>query len=232
MKTKSQTKYKKLLLVSVLSLLLLSSSIISTPESKAVSLLQEGGLTSQTITASPRGFFETFLARNVGDVITVRVIENIDVLKRSEVRLQRDTNLDADFSFSQNMTSTSTLTPADNDIASMITQFTFPGQYRRNNDRSINVDNDETFTTLVSALIVEVDPQSNNMVVEGSRQIVIEGQTKSLYVRGIINPKDIDSNNEIPSYKLANAQVQIIGTGSLDKERDGGFLHTIFNFLI
>ncbi len=205
---------------------------LNTNSLEAVSLLEGGGLQTTTITANPRGFYETFQARTIGDVVTVRVVENIDVLKRSEIRLKRDTNLDADFSFSQNMTSTSTLTPADNDIASMITQFTFPGQYRRNNDRSINIDNDETFSTLVSALIVEVDPQNNNMVIEGSRQIVIEGQTKSLYVRGIVNPKDLDSNNEVPSYKLANAQVQIIGTGALDKERDGGFLHKIFNFLI
>ncbi|NQY79934.1 MAG: flagellar basal body L-ring protein FlgH [Candidatus Caenarcaniphilales bacterium] len=205
---------------------------LNTNSLEAVSLLEGGGLQTTTITGNPRGFYETFQARTVGDVVTVRIVENIDVLKRSEIRLQRDTNLNADFAFSQNMTTTSTLTPADNDIASMITQFTFPGEYRRNNDRSINVDNDETFSTLVSALIVEVDPQNNNMVVEGSRQIVIEGQTKSLYIRGIVNPKDLDSNNEVPSYKLANAQVQIIGTGALDKERDGGFLHRIFNFLI
>ena len=206
--------------------------ILNTNSLKAVSLLENGGLQTTTLTGSPRGFYETYQARNVGDVITVRIVENIDVLKRSEIRLQRDTDLNADFSFAQNMTATSTLTPADNDIATMITQFTFPGEYRRGNDRSINVDNDEMFTTLISALIVEVDPQNNNMVVEGSRQIVIEGQTKSLYVRGILNPKDIDPNNEVPSYKLANAQVQIIGTGALDKERDGGFLYKIFNFLI
>jgi flagellar L-ring protein precursor FlgH len=198
----------------------------------AVSLLQEGGLKTTTITGSPRGFYETYQARNVGDVITVRIIENVNVLKRNEVKLKRDTDLNAKFAFTQGMTATSTATPADNDITSMITSFTFPGQYKRDLDRSINVNSDDTFTTMVSALVVEVDAQSNNMVVEGSRQIVIEGQTKSLYVRGIINPQDIDSNNEIPSYKLANAQIQVIGTGALDKERDGGVLFNIFKFLI
>ena len=198
----------------------------------AVSLLQEGGLKTTTITGSPRGFYETYQARSVGDVITVRIVENINVLKRNEVKLKRDTDLNANFAFTQGMTATSTATPADNDVASMITSFTFPGQYKRDSDRSINVNSDDTFTTMVSALVVEVDAQSNNMVVEGSRQIVIEGQTKSLYVRGIINPQDIDSNNEIPSYKLANAQIQVIGTGALDKERDGGVLFNIFKFLL
>ena len=146
----------------------------------AVSLLQDGGLKTTTITGSPRGFYETYQARNVGDVITVRIIENVNVLKRNEVKLKRDTDLNAKFAFTQGMTATSTATPADNDIASMITSFTFPGQYKRGLDRSINVNSDDTFTTMVSALVVEVDAQSNNMVVEGSRQIVIEGQTKSL----------------------------------------------------
>lgn len=222
------TKLKKIFLLSLLILVSLSA----VKNVLAVSLLQDGGLKSTTLTASPRGFYETYQARNVGDVITVRIVENIDVLKRNEIRLKRDNDLDANFAFTQGMTATSTATPADNDITSMITSFTFPGQYRRDSDRSINVNSDDTFTTLVSALVVEVDTQSNNMVVEGSRQIVIEGQTKSLYVRGVINPQDIDSNNEIPSYKLANAQIQIIGTGSLDKERDGGVLYNIFKFLI
>ena len=59
----------------------------------AVSLLQEGGLKTTTITGSPRGFYETYQARNVGDVITVRIIENVNVLKRNEVKLKRDTDL-------------------------------------------------------------------------------------------------------------------------------------------
>ena len=59
----------------------------------------------------------------------------------------------------------------------------------------------------------------------------MEGQTKSLYIRGIAFPKDIDSNGELPSYKLANAQIQIIGSGALTKERDSGFIQKIFRKL-
>jgi len=220
--------YKKIFLLSLLAII----SYFSLQHVFAASLLQDGGLKSTTLTGMPRGFYETYQARNVGDVITVKVVENVNVLKRNEVKLKRDNNLDAKFAFTQGMTATSTATPDTNDITSMITSFTFPGQYKRDSDRSINVNSDDTFTTLVSALVVEIDPQSNNMVIEGSRQIVIEGQTKSLYVRGIINPQDIDTNNEIPSYKLANAQIQVIGTGALDKERDSGVLYNIFKFLI
>ena len=41
----------------------------------------------------------------------------------------------------------------------------------------------------------------------------------------------IDSNNEVPSYKLANAQIQIIGTGALTKDRDSGIIQKVFGKL-
>jgi flagellar L-ring protein FlgH len=129
------------------------------------------------------------------------------------------------------MTTTSTLDSAANDVANMVTSFRLPSEYSRRNQKEIQINNREEFFTIVSCLVVEIDPESGNMIVEGSRQILMEGQTKSLYIRGIAFPKDIDSNGELPSYKLANAQIQIIGSGALTKERDSGFIQKIFRKL-
>ncbi|MCE2928278.1 MAG: flagellar basal body L-ring protein FlgH [Candidatus Caenarcaniphilales bacterium] len=197
----------------------------------SVSLLQDGGVKNNTLSTGPRGFTDPYRARNVGDVLTVRVVENIQSLKQSEITMDNDTRSDSSLTFQQAMTTTSSLTPDTNNIANMITNFRLPVDYSRRNSKQIGVDNREQFFSLLSCLVVEIDPESGNMVVEGSRQILMEGETKSLYVRGIVFPKDIDSNNEIPSYKLANAQIQIIGSGSLTKERDGGVFQKIFRRL-
>lgn len=196
--------------------------------SSSVSLLGSGGVRSNTLNTGPRGFIEAYVARTVGDVVTVRVTENVEALKQSQVLLDNDTRTDADLLLQIAMTTTSTLTPDTNDVANMLTNFALPVDFSRRNSREISIDNREEFFTLVSCLVVETDPESGNMVVEGSRQILMEGQTKSLYVRGIVAPKDLDSNNEIPSYKMANAQVQIIGSGALTKDRDSGVLQKIF----
>lgn len=194
----------------------------------SVSLLDGGGIRKTNLTTGPRAFVEAHLARNVGDVITVKVIENISALKSTEINLNNDTKHNADLSLQIAMTTTSTLTPTTNDVANMLTNFALPVDYSRRNLKTIGVNNKAQYTAMVSCLVVEVDPESGNMIVEGSRQILMEGETKSLYIRGIASPKDLDSNNEVPSYKLANAQVQIIGSGSLSTERDTGFLQKIF----
>ena len=200
--------------------------------SQAKSLPLDGGGVSQRVgNRGPRSFFETHKARDVGDVITIKLIENVRSIKRANIDLSTGTDSDTDITYRNSNTATSTLTPEINDIANSIQSYQLPIRYGRDRDRSIDIDNQETFTTLVSSLVTEVDPESGNLVVEGSRQILMEGQTKNLYIKGVINPKDIDSNNEIPSYKLANAQIQIIGSGELTKERDGGLIHGIMRKL-
>ncbi len=194
----------------------------------SVSLLDGGGIRTTSLITNPRSFTEAYTARTVGDVITVKVIENLTALKKSEIFLNNDTRHGADLTLQIAMTTTSTLTPDTNDVANMITNFSLPVDYGKRNLREVSVNNSAEYTALVSCLVVEVDPESGNMVIEGSRQILMEGQTKSLYVRGVINPKDIDANNEIPSYKLANAQLQVISSGTLATERDSGFLQKIF----
>lgn len=216
--------YQKIILITLL--LLSSTNLVD-----AVSLLDRGGVRTNSLSTGPRGYFEAYKARSVGDVVTVKVVENVDAMKESEVRLDNNVDSESDLIFSLAMTTTSTLDTSSNDVANMITSFSLPVDYGRRNLKDITVNNRERFFSLISCLVVEVDPESGNMVVEGSRQILMEGQTKSLYVRGIVFPKDIDSNNEVPSYKLANAQIQIIGSGSLSKERDKGLIQGIFRRL-
>lgn len=194
----------------------------------ADSMLSRGGVTQQATLATPRSFFEDFKARNIGDVITIKVIENLESIKIADVDVSTATDHDALLRFSQDTNTSSTLTPATNDRLNMTNQFAIPVDYGRSRSESISVDNQDVFTALVSALVVEVDPESGNIVVEGSRQVLMEGQTKSLYVRGVANPKDIDANNEMPSYKLANAQLQIIGSGSLTQQKGKGIIQKIF----
>jgi flagellar L-ring protein FlgH len=198
---------------------------------ESVSLLDKGGVRPNSLLQNPQSYYEAFQARKVGDVVTVRVVENVQALKDSQVLIDNDTRSDADLSFQLAMTTTSTLDSAANDVANMVTSFRLPSEYSRRNQKEIQINNREEFFTIVSCLVVEIDPESGNMIVEGSRQILMEGQTKSLYIRGIAFPKDIDSNGELPSYKLANAQIQIIGSGALTKERDSGFIQKIFRKL-
>ncbi len=211
-------------------LFILIMSAINAPV-KAISLLQTGGMSQPALLENPRSLIESYKARKVGDLITVKITENIEAIKKSQIKTNSATDHDANLTVRNASTTTQSLDPSNNNVANTITHFELPVSYGRDSAKEISVNNNEIFTTLISALIVEIDPATGNMVVEGNRQIVMEGEMKSLYLRGIVNPKDIDSNNETPSYKLANAQIQIVGSGALTKDRDSGILQKIFRKL-
>jgi flagellar L-ring protein FlgH len=210
---------------------ILIAALLIQVQALAISLLDGGGLEHKTNLSNPRSYIEPYKAKGVGDVITIRVTERVGAIKKSEIDLKVNYDSEGDFGYSTNKVTTSTLAPDTNDVANTLTKYTVPLSFNRSKDKNIDVNQKADVDTLVSALIVEIDPESGNMIVEGSRQILIEGETKSLYVRGVLNPKDIDSNNEVPSYKLANAQIQVIGSGALSKDRDGGIIQTIFKFI-
>ncbi len=213
-------KYKRIVQFSIIIALCINNAA-------AISLLQTGGQSQNALLSNPQSLIEAYKARKVGDLITVRIIENVDAIKKSEIKTNSNTDSKSQVTIRNAGTTTSTLDPTANDIKNTITHFQLPVSYGKDIQRDISVNNSEVFSTLVSALIVELDPATGNMVVEGSRQIVMEGEMKSLYLRGIVNPKDIDTNNELPSYKLANAQIQIVGSGALTKDRDSGLLQKI-----
>ena len=65
---------------------------------------------------------------------------------------------------------------------------------------------DEEFTTTISAVITEIY-QNGNYFIEGSKEMLINGQKQLIKISGLIRPYDITPENTIYSYQLANLKV-------------------------
>lgn len=59
----------------------------------------------------------------------------------------------------------------------------------------------------MTALVVAIDSLSGNLIIEGERNLNVNGDNHVMSVRGSVRPFDIMSNNTILSYKLANADI-------------------------
>ena len=59
----------------------------------------------------------------------------------------------------------------------------------------------------MTALVVAIDSLSGNLVVEGERNLNVNGDNHIMSVRGVVRPFDIMSNNSVLSFKLANANI-------------------------
>lgn len=75
----------------------------------------------------------------------------------------------------------------------------------------------------VTARITRVLP-SNNLLIEGKKQIRINAEVQYIMLSGIIRPEDITAANTVPSTRVADLQVDYYGSGVLGDQQRKGFL--------
>jgi flagellar L-ring protein precursor FlgH len=85
-----------------------------------------------------------------------------------------------------------------------------------------------TLTNRTAVTVVDVLP-NGNLVVEGAKIIRAGQESQYAYMRGIVRPIDIASDNTVPSTKIADAQVEFIPEGELTEAQKKGWLVRIWD---
>lgn len=74
----------------------------------------------------------------------------------------------------------------------------------------------ESFTTTISARIIKV-LTNGNYFIEGSRELLINGEKQLVQISGVIRPYDIDQYNNIDSKYIADAKILYKTEGDIDQ---------------
>lgn len=74
----------------------------------------------------------------------------------------------------------------------------------------------ETFTTTISARIIKV-MNNGNYFIEGSRELLLNGEKQIVQISGVIRPYDIDQHNNIDSKYIADAKILYKTEGDIDQ---------------
>ena len=85
-------------------------------------------------------------------------------------------------------------------------------------------------SALVSVLVVDLT-DNGYLVIEGRKEVKINHETQVLVVSGIVRPQDIDQENTVVSYKIADTRVEYIGEGQLTKKLKPGFISQVFDLI-
>jgi flagellar L-ring protein precursor FlgH len=67
-------------------------------------------------------------------------------------------------------------------------------------------------TTTVSARVTHV-LLNGNLVVEGTKNVIVNSENQMITVRGVIRPIDLDTTNSVQSARLAQMEIQVNGKG-------------------
>ncbi len=172
-----------------------------------------------------RSMFADKRARAVGDVITVVIQESTTSSKQNTTKTSKSSGIDAainSFLFSPDASGFLTKggkLPAVN-LAGK-TSFDGGGQ----------INNSEKITARFAVLVVDQLP-NGSLLIEGKRQTKISGETTDAVLRGMVRPEDINANNTIFSYQIADATIHYASKGVVsDAQRKGWFMRLWDKFM-
>lgn len=168
-------------------------------------------------------------ARNVGDVVTVIIQEQTDILGIEDNELDADTkftsNIDAsDFFVGRTRKEKGEESSFNNSLPNISgnhkLSFGAEGEYESSRDINFRL----------TAIVTEV-LANGNLLIEGKRGVSVNKEKYTLQVSGIIRPIDVDQDNVVLSEKMANADITLSGKGFLTRNAKRGWGYRVFDVL-
>ncbi|QQC63057.1 flagellar basal body L-ring protein FlgH [Paraburkholderia ginsengisoli] len=161
-----------------------------------------------------RPLFEDQRPRNVGDIITIVIAENINATKTSGANANRagSTNLAVPTAgFLSGLFNRANLSANGGNV--------FSGTGGANASNTFN----GTITVTVTGV------QANgNLIVSGEKQMLINQGNEFVRFSGVVNPNTISSLNAVYSTQVADAKIEYSAKGYIDEAQNMGWLQRFF----
>ncbi len=171
--------------------------------------------------------FEDKKARRINDLVTIIINETTSAQKKASTSSSRDssTNYGLDTFFGMNNDFNIQNLPLINGFYKAGNVFSPSVKGTAKSDFKGDGDTQRTgrITGTITAKVVEVLP-NGNLVIESRKEIFVNNEKEILVLRGIIRPDDISQNNTILSQYVADAQIFLVGEGTLGDKQSQGWL--------
>ena len=165
-------------------------------------------------------------ARKVGDVVTVRIVEDPEAELNANTKTSRSSSIDAQLKLLGYMKALAeknrrlAQNPGEDDLIKAGLGMSFDGKGSSDRDGHVKA--------YVSAMVVKVLP-NENLFIQGKREIKVNNETQYIALSGIVRPEDISPSNEISSTYVANAKIVYSGIGPLADKQKPGWLGRIID---
>jgi flagellar L-ring protein precursor FlgH len=178
---------------------------------------EEGSLWSEVSEVS---LFQDMKARKVGDIVTVRIVEDPEAELNANTKTSRSSSIDAaQLKFLGYMkalaekNSRLAQDPGTDNLFSASLGTAFDGKGSSDRDGHVKA----YITAVVEKVLF-----NGNLYINGQREVRVNNETQYITLSGVVRPKDITSSNEVSSTYVADARITYSGSGPVaDKQRPG-----------
>lgn len=168
--------------------------------------------------------FQDIKAKNIGDIVTITVVEQSSGSKAASTNTSRNTNLQGGFNFdgvtaggASSPTGALTFGPYQAEFSN---KFSGAGTTSRTDDMS----------AYMTATVVDRLP-NGNLVIRGSRWTKVNNDLQQIVLEGVVRPTDITRENTVLSQNIAEAKIFLVGKGPIAKQQKPGWLGQIVDFI-
>jgi flagellar L-ring protein FlgH len=82
----------------------------------------------------------------------------------------------------------------------------------------------------VAVTVYEILP-NGNLRVSGSHKVKVNDETQEMVISGVIRPGDISPQNTVYSYQVADANIEVKGSGVVDSGSQPGWITRVLNWI-
>ena len=159
-------------------------------------------------------------ARQVNDLVTIQVVENISASGTADSALAKDSGGSA---------SLGSLFGLEKKLPGFIDPTALAGTKAKTDFKGSGATNRAgQLTANVTGRVVEVLP-NGDLVVEGIREMDINGDRQVLVLTGVVRPADVDPANVVRSTAVGQLRIRYFGQGLIRDNLKPGLLIRILN---
>jgi flagellar L-ring protein FlgH len=161
----------------------------------------------------------------VGDVITVIIQGQSVAVQEAGTNTSKQSGINADF---YDMWDQYSINTDDNDSLRKMQNYRIGGgdSYRGTGATSRK----SKVNAVMSAMVTEI-LENGNLVIVGEHSVNVNDETEIIRLSGIIRPEDISAKNDVPSHKIAHAQISVKGDGVVGAKQTPGIMSRMFNWV-
>jgi flagellar L-ring protein precursor FlgH len=171
--------------------------------------------------------YEDMRAMRVGDILTIKIVENHKGSKSADTSAERDSTI-------QNSLAGSAIGYVG------IPGFRLGAEARRGLGIDASSSNkfggkgatnrEGTLTGTISVVVMEVLP-NGDLRVEGRREVTVNSEKQLMSIAGIVRRVDVNTKNTVLSSAIADAKIEYSGLGVLDDVQRPGWLVRILDWI-
>jgi flagellar L-ring protein precursor FlgH len=167
-------------------------------------------------------FYGDKKALRVGDIITVRIVEDAQENNTAGTDLSRTSSANASFSTFFGKQKFLKLFKLGDDLLNTSSDNEHKGAGTTTRSGQL--------TATMTAVVRDVLP-NGNLVVQGTRELLVNHEQQFITLSGIVRPQDVLRDNVVLSSQLADANITIGGLGVVDDKQRSGWGTWIFDLV-